>query len=55
MLGAVQMLFLAGLLGAVAWLVYLARQQDAAAAADLPDPSERRRLPSRGFSGFRRP
>jgi hypothetical protein len=54
-LGAVQMLFLAGLLGAVAWLVYLASHQDAAGAADRPEPSERRSLPRRPFSVLRWP
>ncbi len=55
MLGAVQIFFLAGLLGAVGWLVYLAHHEDAAAAGDLPDPSERRPRPRRRFPALRWP
>ena len=51
MLAFAQVLFLASLAGAVAWLVYLARHQDAADNGDRHAPRQRDR---RAFGGFPR-
>lgn len=55
MLAFAQVLFLASLAGAVVWLVYLARHQDAAENRDLHGPRRRDRGAFGGFPRIGRP